>query len=236
MAKQSDIHPAAELFPLMSKSELAALAEDIRTNGQQEAIVYFKGQVLDGRNRLLACAIAGKKPDTCEIDDDHSFDPIAYVLSANLHRRHLNESQRSLVAARMKKLLEPDAKNRQREGGKSAGRSRPKQVSANLHQPNGKASDQAATLLNVGSSSVAHASTVLDKGSPELIAAVESGEVAVSKAAKVAKTTPRDKQVEVAKEKAKPQEKTPFDHLKQWWEKANETQQCLFRNWIDGKL
>lgn len=57
----------------------------------------------------------------------------------------------------------------------------------------------AADQLQVGRATVVRAKSVLEHGSPELIQAVERGEVAVSRAATVAKTTPKEKQVEVAK-------------------------------------
>ncbi len=238
MVKRSEaIHPAANLFPLMSETQLKELAADIRANGQREPIVYYGKQVLDGRNRMKACAIAGVEPDSCEIDDDNGFDPIAFVLSVNLHRRHLNESQRATVAAKLKKMLEPEAKERKSAGQKSGGRGRKKNSVANLPpSKNGKSRDQAAELLNVSGKSVDHASAVIEHGSPELVAAVERGEVAVSRAAKVAKGTPKNQQLAAAKEKTQATETTPFDHLKHWWELANETQRCVFRNWIDGKL
>ncbi len=47
--------------------------------------------------------------------------------------------------------------------------------------------DEAAEMLSVGSASVKRAMAVQQHGSPELIAAVERGEVAVSKAATIAK-------------------------------------------------
>lgn len=229
-------HPAANIFPMMSKPQLASLAEDIRTNGQHDPIVYYKGQVLDGRNRIRACEIAGVEPDTCEIDEDSSFNPVAFVVGVNLHRRHLNESQRATVAAKLKNLLEPEAKERQRDGGKKAGRGRPKKVPANLPEPNGKSfdtRDQAAKLLNVSGRSVDHAAAVLELGSKELVQAVERGEVAVSRAASVAKTIDKPKQLATATAKAAVKEKTPFDHLKHWWGKASDTQRCLFRDWLE---
>src|SRR5262245_55299485 len=61
------IHPAADLFPMMSPDELRALAEDIKKNGLRYPIVFCladdgKGRLLlDGRNRLDAMELAGRK-------------------------------------------------------------------------------------------------------------------------------------------------------------------------------
>ena len=94
-------HPLAELFPLMEEQELAALAADIQANGLRTPILLFDDQILDGRNRYRACQLAGVEPVTSEFAGE---DPLQFVLSANLHRRHLNESQRALVAARITNL------------------------------------------------------------------------------------------------------------------------------------
>jgi DNA-binding Lrp family transcriptional regulator len=61
------IHPAAELFPLMSEVELKELAEDIEKNGPRQNIVLCGDprlgldncQLVDGRNRLDALAMLG---------------------------------------------------------------------------------------------------------------------------------------------------------------------------------
>jgi hypothetical protein len=106
------IHPAAELFPLMSPEELRELGEDIKANGLRLPIaITSDGQLLDGRNRLDAMEAVGVEfkfgrttnggPIHIDIGtDDLSFpeivktDPYAYVISANLHRRHLTAEQR----------------------------------------------------------------------------------------------------------------------------------------------
>lgn len=227
------VHPAAEIFPMMPADELEQLAKDIKANGQREPIVYFQGKLLDGRNRKAACKIAGVDPETCEIDEENfmgdKFDPVAYVLSTNLHRRHLDTGQRSMVGARAKGVYSEEAKERQKR--------KPKSVVANLPQQKEmapKARDQAAAAVSVSGKSIDHATTVLEKGSPELIAAVDSGEVAVSKAAKVAKAKPKKQQLAEATKKTEPSEKTPFDHLCHWWAKADSAGQTRFRLWIDG--
>jgi hypothetical protein len=91
-------HPLADLFPLMEGEEFDALVADVKANGQREPIVLFEKMILDGRNRYRACLAAGVEPYLME-GDDWITDPAAYVISANIHRRHLTaEQKRELIA------------------------------------------------------------------------------------------------------------------------------------------
>ena len=90
-------HADAKLFPLMDAEELDRLAADIAENGLLESIVLYEGKVIDGRNRLRACILAGVEPRFVEIDLSHQR-PIEYVLSKNLHRRQLTTVQLALLA------------------------------------------------------------------------------------------------------------------------------------------
>jgi len=106
------IHPAAELFPLMSESELRELGENIKANGLFSRIALYKGKLLDGRNRLDAAELVGggKAVETIraalESSDGSIFqivsndvDPYEYAVAANLHRRHLTpKKKRELIA------------------------------------------------------------------------------------------------------------------------------------------
>lgn len=82
----------------MPDTEFSVLVEDIRKNGQKEAVILLGDEVLDGWHRYLACRKAGVKCVTAKHDGS---DPVAFVLSRNLHRRHLTASQRAaaIVAA-----------------------------------------------------------------------------------------------------------------------------------------
>lgn len=84
-------HPAAEGFPLLQGNAWKTFVADIRANGYAGPDQAHKGKTLDGRNRDLACSIAGVEPRYVEIVTD---DPAGYVNSANAHRRHLTTAQK----------------------------------------------------------------------------------------------------------------------------------------------
>ena len=190
----SGIHPAAALFPLMEGPELEYLVADIRANGLREEIVLYEGLILDGRNRLRACELAGVPPRFVAWDGRGS--PLAFVLSRNLHRRHLDESQRAIIAALAKDMLKEEAAQRQhahqfgQAAGNPPGRGRNRQksrvlpVSASLQTPRGTDA-RVAEMLNVSARSVATASRVLAAGDEQVIAAIEAGQLSVSDAASV---------------------------------------------------
>lgn len=90
---QPKAHPAADSFPMMNDARYAELRDDILENGLRQPITLYDGQVLDGRNRMKACAELGVKPTF----RDYEGDPWAYVWSLNGLRRDLVEEQRYLI-------------------------------------------------------------------------------------------------------------------------------------------
>lgn len=92
------VHPAALAWPPLGDDELETLAESIRTVGLLEPIVLTPDrQLLDGRNRLAACRIAGVDPQFTTYDGD----PIAFVAARNGERRHLPVGARAMATAVM---------------------------------------------------------------------------------------------------------------------------------------
>src|SRR4051812_10366915 len=89
------IHPYANVFPLLQGAEFDAFADDIAKHGLREPIVLYEKKMLDGRNRHRACLVRKVEPRFVEFTGD---DPLAFVISANLQRRHLDTSQRAMVA------------------------------------------------------------------------------------------------------------------------------------------
>jgi hypothetical protein len=162
-----EVHPIALIFPPMTDAEIDTMAQDIRASGQQVPIWLYEGKSLDGRNRIEAC-----KRLRIEVKTQPYLgsDPIGFVLSVNLHRRHLDASQRAMVAAKLADL----------------------EVGANQNTP-GTPIGAAAKLLNVGRGSIDRARVVLKSGDPEIVKAVESGEKPVSVAAKEVKSSKTSK-------------------------------------------
>jgi hypothetical protein len=150
-------HPIAEIFPLMEGAEFEELVKDIKAKGLREPIILLNGQILDGRDRYRACLEAGNEPLFRDYLGD---DPVGFVTSKGLRRKHFNESVRAMVAAKLATL----------------------RLGSNQHSeglPIGRASE----LLNVGERSVARARTVISHGDPNLIKAVERGDVSVARVA-----------------------------------------------------
>lgn len=90
---QYEQHPLSAAFPSMPGHEVDALAADIKANGQREPAVILDGKILDGWHRYRACQIAGVPLVFKAFPADG--DPVAFVKSRNLHRRHLSDSQRA---------------------------------------------------------------------------------------------------------------------------------------------
>lgn len=176
-------HEYASLFPMMSEAEIATLAADIKANGQRQPIVTLFNEILDGRNRHAACEIAGVTPRFEAYQGD---DALAFVISSNLHRRHLTESQRGMVASRLATM----------KAGGDRGNQYAKPPIGDLPKINGQTREDAAAALNVGTTTLDRARRVQKVGAPELVQAVESGEVKLG-TAETLLALPKEEQREV---------------------------------------
>lgn len=172
-------HPVSELFPLMTGSPFDELVADIKANGLREPIWRHDGQIIDGRNRYNACEQIGVEPTYREWDGNG--DLTKFVVSLNLHRRHLNESQRAMVAAKIATRTHGQRRNEFAEFGEL-----PPSDSA------------AAEMLNVGCTSVKEAKRVRREGTDEVVAAVERGDVSVNMAHQIVQL-PKEQQADELK-------------------------------------
>ena len=200
-----EVHEAAELFPLITGTAFEYFVMDMITNGQMEPVVLDRnGKIIDGRNRARAFERMGKKPNVKVYDGD---DVLQYVISQNLHRRDLTDSQRAMIAAKL--------------ATRSPGMyTRPGQIRHIRDLPPTVA--RAAEMFSVSTFSVERAKIVRAEGSPELVDATTSGAIPVHTAARVAREMDHAAQAEfvdavksgVNPSKAAPPSKPERDPLK----------------------
>ena len=205
-------HPLANIFPWLEGAANDALREDIRQNGVREPIVFLDGAILDGRNRYQCARHLGVPYPRREFGSDplDGADPLAFVISLNLTRRHLTESQRAMVAQKLENMQHGQRADRARDANLHV--SLPLSDQAKPVPPVTRA--DAARMLNVSERTVATARKVQDEAPPEVARAVEAGHLSVSLAAKVADlpdeakaevaAAPPEKMREVAREVSKP--------------------------------
>lgn len=98
-------HPLSAAFPAMSAEDFQALKDDIEVNGQREPVTVLDGMVLDGWHRYRACTDLGLK--VTQFTFKAGDDPVAFVESANLHRRHLTATQRAAAVVAVRAWAPP---------------------------------------------------------------------------------------------------------------------------------
>ena len=168
-----DAHPYSELFPKLGKEELMALRASIEEHGQEEPIVLYQEKILDGRNRYMACYSAGIEPTVTEGHFDTDKEALDYVVLANVTRRHLDASQRAMIAQRFKPEYAALARERRKR--------KPKSDMVSLPEQNTTARDELGKVFNVSGSYIDRAEAIAE-ASPEEEVRVLAGETSINAA------------------------------------------------------
>jgi len=168
-------HPVANLFPLLSGEEFESLRDDIAEHGLRDPIcLHTDGSIIDGRNRYRACLAAGVKPDFYTFDGTDA-ELLPYVLSLNLHRRHLNPTQLGFVGAEVEEYYAAEARKRLVT---STGGATPQPLS-NLTKAGGDkpvhARANAAEAVGTSSGTIAYAKKLKQQAAPEIVEACIDG-------------------------------------------------------------
>ena len=165
-------HKLAEYFPILEGDEFEQLKQDIKDNGQLEPIITYQGEILDGVNRYRAISeLDGVEP---LFEEYTGIDPLRYVISANVRRRHLTTSQRAILATELLPVLESEA--RQRKGKGKTGSEDP--VLVRDGQGYARATSQAAKEFNVSMPSVKRAKRIKEQA-PERIPDIMVGKSSI---------------------------------------------------------
>tara|TARA_Y100000310_G_C20564934_1_gene754993 strand:+ start:82 stop:1155 length:1074 start_codon:yes stop_codon:yes gene_type:complete len=161
-------HEYANIFPLMEGVSFQELKSDIKKQGLLESIKTFEGKIIDGRNRYKACIETGIQP---KFEEYTGSQPLSYVVSLNLQRRHLNESQRASIALETLPLFEKEAK--QRSGTRT-------DLGALMQQGSeGRAVEKAGTTFQVSPRYVNYAKKIQAQ-KPEVLKEITEGKKTIS--------------------------------------------------------
>lgn len=170
------IHPVAQLFPMLSGTGMDELVDSIKSQGLLNPCVKQGDVLLDGRNRMEACRIAGIEPQFIEYDGDS---PVAFIIGVNLHRRQLDKGQKIALALEIEPYFAEEARKRMLAGVKS-------DPEENVPQGNSRkaqARDQAAAAVGV-SGKLVSAAKAIKEADPERFEKVKQGTLTVAKAKK----------------------------------------------------
>lgn len=179
-----EYHPAATVFPLLDGREFEELKADIAANGLLEPIILHPdGRIIDGRNRHRACIETGTEPHFRTLDG--SGDLLSFVVSMNLHRRHLTASQRAAVAVAAGELAErirAEARERQQL---NALNNQPQSQNREIipDSEKGRTRDHLGALFNVNGRYVDVAARIKDEA-PALFEQVIGGGMTIPQAKK----------------------------------------------------
>lgn len=155
-----ELHPLCTLFPRITGAEFDALVADIKANGLREPIIIHEGMILDGGNRYRACIEAGVEPAVMKFGGGNL---VTYVLSANLHRRHLSPGQQAAIVSSAQ------------DWGRAQGDGKP----GNLARLDTRADRAAMSGASDGTQKMADK---VAKANPELAKQVGRGEISLPKA------------------------------------------------------
>jgi hypothetical protein len=211
-------HPAAAIFPMMGAEDRAALKASLEKSGYREGeppvLLHPDGRIIDGRNRASVCDELGLEYPTA-IHEGAEEEILALVLSRNLARRQLTNTQREMVAAKIAGQLSKESVSAVRAAA-ALGRWVPKTEAAqdamqkaHLLPLHTSANETAAKIMGVSAGNVKRARKVLDSGDKKLIADVEAGKMKVSQAAKSLGPSPRKKPTPIKETGAKPGRTSP---------------------------
>ncbi|WUI43247.1 ParB/RepB/Spo0J family partition protein [Streptomyces zaomyceticus] len=163
------MHPTTASLPLLGEDELTALAINIQNNGLLQPIVLDRqGRLLDGRSRLAACERVGTEAAFTTYEGNT---PDIYVLSVNLHRRHLSKGQVAMITIKARSSSEQE----ERSAPDHEDRSEKEQTTRSLGQQ-----------VGVGVAVLGRASTVLQHA-PNLVDPVVNGTMGLDEAYAIAR-------------------------------------------------
>jgi ParB-like chromosome segregation protein Spo0J len=172
-----NIHPACAAWLRPSDTVAQEMAASIKAEGLHNPIwLTREGEILDGKTRFEACALAGVEPRFQTYDGD---DYAQFTIAQNKIRHQMTGGELALALAELSKL--PRGTNRYTKID----------VRARTSIDEAKTIDELAKAGEMSRENIVAAKTILQDGEPNVIEMVRKGEVGVRNAALYVKHTPR---------------------------------------------
>lgn len=186
-----ELHPLCTFFPRLADDEFEALKADIAANGQTHPIYTLDGMILDGGNRYRALAELGIEPRTVEYTGGN---PVQFVLSSNLRRRHLSPGQAAAIVSATQDWGKAHVAGSNQHQAKSSG-------PATLPDHMATVADR-AEVSGAGERTQRMADKLVKEAPPELVKEVTEGRKSLPKA--LEEIDPKPRKAKPAPEPAEP--------------------------------
>ena len=99
-----EVHALAGLVPMGNETQLLALQQDIKENGQRFPILLYRNKIVDGRCRATVCENLGIAVNFDDIGNNKSLKEVSVIVMPTNIRRNLTATQRAITAYRQWKL------------------------------------------------------------------------------------------------------------------------------------
>lgn len=103
----------AALIPPLSPDEYALLDASIRRDGCRDALVVWRGRLLDGHNRFEICQRHGIEFETVEMEFDDRDEAMVWIIDNQKGRRNISDIDRIALASRRESIVARQAKANQ---------------------------------------------------------------------------------------------------------------------------
>ncbi|AZW31323.1 hypothetical protein [Bordetella bronchiseptica] len=173
----------------LTPDEYAALEQSLLAEGCRDALVLWGDLLVDGHNRHAICSKHGIAFNTVQNTRLQSMDDVRlWMIDNHLGRRSVSDFQRGVLALRKKEILES---RRQADEGDAAPAGSDGPAPAPLTR------QTLARQARLSSTTLGQIEKIRQQAAPELVRAVQSGEISINAAAAVA-TLPAPQQAAAA--------------------------------------
>ncbi len=182
-----------DLIPPLTTEEFSQLEENILRDGIQDPLKVWNNTLIDGHNRYKIAQQHNLPFEVTEMNFESRNDAVIWIIKNQFGRRNLSAYDRSILALKLKPIIAAKAKENQiRKPVESVLEKSPKQKTIDTRQ-------EIAKAAGVSDNTIAKVEKIEQKATPEVKAALKSGEMSVNQAFNEIKKVEKQEKIEQAK-------------------------------------